>query len=175
MRSLKITLHSFGTEHSAVERKLLPRLEPDDLVIFDLELNAALLAAETAVRLDEAIGLDTGRPTSAGHHGPVWPEAFDDFQVVYGNGSHIASAVVTPERALRETEQRAAAPRANLLIVVDAVHAGNFVREAKLAFDDREVAHHERRGERLSASSTTRLFAAGAGILVETDAELCRP
>ena len=67
MRALQVALHAFGAEHAAVERKLLPRLEADDLVVFDLELDAALLAAEAAVRLDEAIGLDAGRQPRAGH------------------------------------------------------------------------------------------------------------
>ena len=56
MVRLQVSLHALGTELAAIERKLLPRLESDDLVFADLELNAALLAAEAAVRLDQSFG-----------------------------------------------------------------------------------------------------------------------
>ena len=58
MRALQISLHALGTEHAAVERKLLPRLKADHLVVLHLELDAALLAAEAAVRFDEPVRLD---------------------------------------------------------------------------------------------------------------------
>ena len=51
MVRLQIALHAFRAEHSAIERELLPRLEADDLVVADLQLNAALLSAEAAMRL----------------------------------------------------------------------------------------------------------------------------
>src|SRR5436305_1843938 len=55
MSALHITLHALGAQHSAVERKFFPRLETDDLVIPDFELNSALLAAETTVRLNQLL------------------------------------------------------------------------------------------------------------------------
>ena len=56
MSALQIPLHSFGAEHPVIERKFLPRLESDDLIVANLELDAALLAAETAMRFDKAFG-----------------------------------------------------------------------------------------------------------------------
>ena len=61
-----------------VERELLPRLEADDLIVLDLELDAALLAAEAAVRLDQMIRLDTGAQPVAGHVGPVGTKLLND-------------------------------------------------------------------------------------------------
>src|SRR5262245_53734472 len=54
--------------------------------------------------------------------------------------------VRAPQAALGEPEQRPTTPRAHLL-VVPAVR--QLVCEAELAFDDREVAHHRHRRERL--------------------------
>src|SRR5262249_12296924 len=51
MLVLHVALDAFRAEHAAVERELFPRLEADDLVVLDLELDAALLSAEAAVRL----------------------------------------------------------------------------------------------------------------------------
>src|SRR5262245_13155171 len=53
MGTLHIAFDAFGTEHSAVKRKILPWLESDHLVFTDFELNSTLLPAEAAVCLDE--------------------------------------------------------------------------------------------------------------------------
>ena len=66
MRTLQVTLHAFGTKHAAIERKLFPRLEADHFVVFDLELNAALLAAEAAVSLHQLVGLNTSLEPRSG-------------------------------------------------------------------------------------------------------------
>ena len=42
-----------------IEGKVVPRLEPDNLVVFDFQLNAALLAAEAAMGLDQLVGFDS--------------------------------------------------------------------------------------------------------------------
>src|SRR5262245_4397721 len=47
--------------------------------------------------------------------------------------------MLSPERALSQTKQRAPALRANLLIVRAAVH---LVREPELAFDRSEILNH---------------------------------
>jgi hypothetical protein len=60
MGSLEVAFDSLGTEFSLVEWKLEPGLEADDLVVLHLELDAALLTAETAVRLYQAIRLHAG-------------------------------------------------------------------------------------------------------------------
>jgi hypothetical protein len=44
----------------AVEGEVVPRLEARDDVVLDLELNAALLTAEAAVRLDKPVWLGVG-------------------------------------------------------------------------------------------------------------------
>ena len=61
-----------------VERKLLPRLEADDLVVLHLELDAALLAAEAAVRLHQPVGLDAGSQPRAASWSTVRAEPVDD-------------------------------------------------------------------------------------------------
>ena len=72
---LQVALHALGTELPAVEGELLPGLEADDLLVLHLELDAALLAAEAAVRLHEAVGLAVGAPAAGRHALGVRPEA----------------------------------------------------------------------------------------------------
>ena len=55
MIGLQVAFYAFGTQHAPVERKLLPGLESDHAILANLQLNAALLAAETAVRLHQAV------------------------------------------------------------------------------------------------------------------------
>src|SRR6185503_19290015 len=55
MRALEVTAHALGTEHPAVEGEVFPRLEADHLLVAYLELDAALLAAEAAVRLHQPV------------------------------------------------------------------------------------------------------------------------
>ena len=57
MLVLHVTLHALGTELSLIERKIFPRLEADNLVVLDLQVNAALLAAKAAVRCYQFVGL----------------------------------------------------------------------------------------------------------------------
>ena len=57
MRALQVALDALGTEHAAIERELVPRLEADDVVTTDLELYAALLTAKAAVGLDQLFRL----------------------------------------------------------------------------------------------------------------------
>src|SRR5262249_11563038 len=78
MRALQITLHTFRAEHSPVERKVFPRLESDHLIVLDLKLNAALLPAETAVRLDNLVGFDTCLQPHPSIENQVWTKAFSD-------------------------------------------------------------------------------------------------
>src|SRR5262249_50036035 len=78
----QITLDAFRTEHALVEREVLPRLEADDLVVLDLELDAALLAAEAAVSLDEMLGLRRRFEAFAAGVSAVRTEAGDGLQQV---------------------------------------------------------------------------------------------
>ena len=63
MLVLHVALHALGAELALVERELFPRLEADDLFVLDLELDAALLAAEAAVRLHDPVRFAVGRPS----------------------------------------------------------------------------------------------------------------
>ena len=53
MAALHIALYALGAKHAVVERKIFPGLETDDLILSDLELNAALLATEATVGLHQ--------------------------------------------------------------------------------------------------------------------------
>src|SRR5688500_7566911 len=148
MRALQVALHAFRAEHAPVEGKLFPRLESDDLVVTNLELDAALLAAEAAVRLDEPIRLDTRREPDAGHRREVRPEAFDYPQRIDRNLCHVRlrlPSVVTgiqelpPHCALRQSEQRPATFRTDLL-EVPAVR--KLISKSELALDGGQVADH---------------------------------
>ncbi len=77
MRALQVALDALGTEHPAIERELVPRLETDDPIVLDLELDAALLAAEAAMRLDQAIDLGAVRAVFE-RVGAVRAEAIDN-------------------------------------------------------------------------------------------------
>ena len=61
---LHVALHALRAELALVERKLLPRLEADDLLVLHLELDAALLAAEAAVRRHDPVGLAARGPAA---------------------------------------------------------------------------------------------------------------
>src|SRR5262245_53333776 len=88
MRTLQVTLHALRAEHAPVEWKIFPRLEADHFVVADLELDAALLPAEAAVRLDEPLGLDARRSPHTGHARQVRTELVDDPALVYGDRCH---------------------------------------------------------------------------------------
>src|SRR4051812_35930762 len=124
MRALQVALDALGAQHAAVERELFPRLEADDFVVTHLELNAALLAAEAAVRLDELLRFVA---RGAAHlRRAMRPEGVDDVDLVDGNRGHWLDAL-RPGCALRQAEERTAAARADLLIVRGA---GELVAEA---------------------------------------------
>ncbi len=130
------------------------------------------------MRAHEALGLDGRRQPLAPHQGKVRPEPLDDVQLVNGARRHCRQPVVQcvpPQRALCEPEQRAAAARADLLIVVGAFLRLHLVAEAELPLDLGEVAHHHARRERLAAAAALRLFGAAAGVFVKADAELRGP
>ena len=101
MRALQVALHALRTEHAAIEREVLPRLEADHLVVADLELNPALLPAEAAMRLHEPIGFDAGRQPHARHRGQVRSEPFDDAKGIDRNFSHAATLPLVHHLARR--------------------------------------------------------------------------
>ncbi len=61
---LEVALHALGAELALVEGEVVPGLEPHDLLVADLEDDAALLAAEAAVRLDRPVDLTVALPPS---------------------------------------------------------------------------------------------------------------
>src|SRR5262245_1186933 len=80
MRALKVALDPLGTQHAAVEREVLPRLEADHRVALHLELDAALLATEAAVRFYQLVWGLFGAAARA--CGEVRPEGARDQKIV---------------------------------------------------------------------------------------------
>src|SRR4029079_6467978 len=74
MLVLHIALHALGAELAAVEGEIFPGLEADHLVRLDLELDATLLAAEAAVRLDEPVYFTDRRPATGRSVARMRPE-----------------------------------------------------------------------------------------------------
>src|SRR6185312_8355324 len=104
MFALQIAFYSLGTKHPAVERELLPGLEADHpLVLFlHLELNAALLAAEAAVRLHQVVRMGGFlAPSAGGRVVQVRPEGGGEFTQRCRRLSHALppSAAIAPARA----------------------------------------------------------------------------
>jgi hypothetical protein len=62
--ALQVALDALRAELALVEREVVPGLEADHLVVVDLQLDAALLTAEAAVRVDDAIDLDARVPST---------------------------------------------------------------------------------------------------------------
>ena len=99
MAALEVALDPLRTEQAAIEGKLFPRLESDDLVVKDLQLDAALLAAEAAVCLDEALGLDARRQPRPRRDRQMRSKTFRDPVIVNGqrgHGSSHAPCVASP-------------------------------------------------------------------------------
>ena len=60
MRTLQITFYPLGTQLSLVKREFIPRLITDDLVVFNQELNPALLTTKTTMCCYYFVRLNTG-------------------------------------------------------------------------------------------------------------------
>jgi hypothetical protein len=75
--ALEVALDALGAELALVERELVPGLEADDLVVVDLQLDAALLAAEAAVGLDDLVDLQARVPPAGGRLVEVRPVPLD--------------------------------------------------------------------------------------------------
>src|SRR5262245_59482178 len=61
--TLEVALDAFGTEHATVHRELLPGLETNNRIVFDLELDTTLHAAKATMRLDETVRLPALLPS----------------------------------------------------------------------------------------------------------------
>src|SRR5208282_2200825 len=64
---LHVALYALGAQFSEIEGKILPRLPPNYLVVSYAQLNAALLTAETAMRLHHLVFLFRRDPTACGN------------------------------------------------------------------------------------------------------------
>src|SRR5579859_4952339 len=80
MRALHVALHALGAQLATVEREVLPRLESDHLIVLHLELDAALLSAETAMRLDRTVHFTDGHPSARWLVFGVWAEGIHDLR-----------------------------------------------------------------------------------------------
>src|SRR5204862_6004840 len=88
MSALQVALHALRTEHALVERKVVPRLEADDEVVFDFEIDAALLPAKAAVRRNDLVRLRTGVDAQPLHPIEVRPPRVDQYVLVSRKRCH---------------------------------------------------------------------------------------
>src|SRR5436190_22453222 len=98
MRALQVTLDALRAQHAAIEGEFFPRLEANDFVVVHFQLNAALLAAETAVRFYQALRLDARRQPIGGHHGKMRTVPIDDAERIRWKCRHVCYSVPTSGR-----------------------------------------------------------------------------
>src|SRR6185436_7614059 len=110
VRTLQVPLDALRTEHPAVERNVFTWLEADDLVVQHLQLDAALLPAEAAMRFHQPLGVGAGRAAGAGRRRSVRAEPFDDAKLVDWNRRHVRYSV-SAIRSLNRSLQAAACAR----------------------------------------------------------------
>ena len=127
---LQIAFDALWAQHSVIDRKLFPRLEAHDLVVLDLELNAALHAAETAVRLHQLVRLlllpAAGRLVVQVRAVPV--------DELISSRVGIAMLSSAAQRfALIQRQQASAAWRADVLVVNLPVRRGKAKIESELS------------------------------------------
>ena len=191
MRPLEVPANPLGAEHAAVEGKILPRLEPDHGVIFDLELNAALLTAETAMRLHHPVRVDRRIDPLAGRIRLERTKAGEQLRRERRGDGHrtfspdrdrvdssealtsSAGRRLLPKLALRESEQLAAAGWADVLIVPAAV--AHLIVVAQFPLDLNQIGDMQLGGERLAAPSALGFAAGRAGVAIKFHAELGGP
>jgi hypothetical protein len=166
---LQVTAHPFGAEHAFVDGEVLPGLKADDLVVLDLQLVAALLAAEAAVGLDSRSG-STGEsarwPVGYAFNGPNLASSSE----VKGGSAAIGPFLErgVPQVPMREGEQLLPAGRTDVLVVARGV-LRPVVAVAQFPLDNDLVIDVDLRRERLPAAvSDTGLFAEILVVLIVT-------
>ena len=78
MMSLQISRHAFRTQPALVDRKIIARLEADELAFFDQQIHSALHAAIRAVRRHNLINHAVSLPAAVGRVVQVRTESLDD-------------------------------------------------------------------------------------------------
>src|SRR6516225_7029018 len=103
MPSLHVPLHSFRAKHPAIEGEFFPRFKANHPISAHFQLNAALLAAKTAMRLYQALGGIARFVLPAARRGVRWVRAEALQQNIGRDGrlSHAAppSVEAAPKRA----------------------------------------------------------------------------
>src|SRR5688572_30770070 len=92
MACLQIALHTLRAKHSAIDRKVFPRLEAGHLVIFDFELNATLHTAEAAMGFHQTVWLLARSPASWRHVVEMGTVQLDQFRDRLRNVCHWISS-----------------------------------------------------------------------------------
>src|SRR5262245_29497546 len=85
------------------------------------------------------------------------------------------SQLSVPRAALRETEERAAAARANLLVMFGALSWVELIRKSEISLDGGQIANHHRGRVGAAASAAQRLLSPSPRVLVKADADLRWP
>jgi len=135
-------------------------------------LNAALLSAETAMRLNQSIWLDTPIQSSACGVSKMRAELLNYVESTYWWLSHRgypSGCVVRrciPKLPLRRRQRYSSATGADPLVVVRGT-IGHFVSVSQLPLDLDQVLNMQSRGEWFLAESALCLLSPCAGILIE--------
>src|SRR5215470_10920534 len=103
MCALHVSLDAFRAQLAPIEREVLAGLESNHLIVFDLQLNSTLLAAEAAMRLHHAVRFTRCRPTPRRHLMQVRAIALN--QLGYGCWKlcHQARSLELPRPAARQS------------------------------------------------------------------------
>ena len=81
----RVALCALWTELAFAEWESLPRLESDNLVVADAQLDAAWLAAESTMCFDQLFLLLISDPTSGRHCIKMWPKLRDNLRNAVGS------------------------------------------------------------------------------------------
>src|SRR5215469_2494255 len=103
MRALHVSLDAFRAQLAPIEREVLAGLESNHLIVFHLQLNSTLLAAEAAMRLHQAVRFTRCRPTPGRDFMKVRAIAFNQLGYRCWNLSHQARPPELPRPTARQS------------------------------------------------------------------------